>query len=158
MINFIDHLHFYSWEWLCRKESSALFCLGSIVLLRRHCTALMWMKSYLNDRTQRVAVGSVVSNAMQLQCSVSQSSVLGPCKCIFAKPISESYRRHNFSHQSYADDTQVYLVIKPLDNWKNISRRLETWGKDGEGGGSLLLSEWLLFNSAILHYIMARTS
>ena len=42
--------------------------------------------------------------------------------CIFAKPI----RRHDCSHHSYADDTQVYLVIKPLDNWKNISRRLET--------------------------------
>ena len=42
--------------------------------------------------------------------------------CIFAKPI----RRHDCSHHSYADDTQVYLVIKPLDNWKNVSRRLET--------------------------------
>ena len=71
-------------------------------------------------------VGSVVSNTMHLQCGVSQSSVLGPCKCIFAKPIGESYRRHNFSHQNYANDTQVYLVIKPLDNWENISRRLET--------------------------------
>ena len=77
------------------------------------------MKSYLNDRTQRFAVGSVVSNAMHLQCGVSQSSVLGPrLYCIFAQPISEICRRHNFSHQSYAD-------IKPLDNWKNISRRLE---------------------------------
>jgi len=97
------------------------------MLLRRPCTALVWMKSYLNDRTQRVAVDSVVSNAMHLQCGVSQSSVLGPrLYCIFAKPNSEICRRNNFSHQSYADDTQVYLVIKPLDNWKNISRRLET--------------------------------
>ena len=105
------------------------FAWGSIVLLRRYCTALMWMKSYLNDRTQRVTVGSVVSclNAMHLQCGVPQSSVLGPRMCcIFAKPISEICRRNNFSHQSYADDTQVYLLIKPLDNWKNISRRLET--------------------------------
>jgi hypothetical protein len=103
------------------------FARGSIVLLRRHCTALMWMKSYLNDRTQRVAVGSVVSNAMPLQCSVSQSSVLAPrLYCIFAKPIGEICRHHNFSHQSYTDDTQVYLVIKPFDNWKNIFRRLET--------------------------------
>ena len=88
------------------------------------------MKSYSNDRTQRVAVGSVVSNAMHLQCGVPQSSVLSPrLYCIFANPISEICRRHNFSHQSYADDSQctaMYLVIKPLDNWKNISRRLET--------------------------------
>lgn len=85
------------------------------------------MKSYLNDRIQRVAVGSVVSNSMHLQCGVPQSYVLGPrLYCIFAKQISEICRRHIFSHHSYADDTQVYLVIKPLDNWKNISRRLET--------------------------------
>ena len=63
-------------------------------------------------------VGSVVSNAMHLQCGVSQSSVLGPrLYCIFAKPISEICKRHNFSHHSYADDIQVYLVIKSLDNW-----------------------------------------
>ena len=98
-----------------------------IMLLKRPCAALTWMKSYLNDRTQRVAVGSLVSNSMHLQCGVPQSSVLGPrLYCIFAKPIGEICRRHNFSHHSYADDTHVYLVIKPLDNWKNISRRLET--------------------------------
>ena len=42
------------------------FAWGSIALLKRYCTALMWMKSYLNDRTQRVAVVSVVSNSMHL--------------------------------------------------------------------------------------------
>jgi hypothetical protein len=89
------------------------------MLLRRPCTALVWMKSYLNGRTQRVAVGSVVSNAMHLQCGVLQSFVLGPrLYCIFPKPISEICRRHNFSYHSYADYTKLYLVIKPLDNWK----------------------------------------
>lgn len=62
--------------------------------------------------------GSVVSNAMHLQCGVSQSSVLGPrLYCIFAKPTNEICGPHNFSHHNYADDIQVYLVIKALDNW-----------------------------------------
>ena len=111
------------------------------MLLKRPCPALTWIQSYLNDRTQRVAIGSVVSNSMHLQYGVPQSSVLGTrLYCIFAKPISEICRRHNFSHHSYADDTQVYLVIKPLDNWKNIPRRLETCLSDV----SVLMSSNLL--------------
>jgi hypothetical protein len=111
----------------CVGRPGYCFSWGPIMLLRRPCAVLTWMKSYLNNRTQHVAVGSVVSNAMHLQCGVPQSSVLGSrLYCIFAKPISEICWRHNFSHHSYADDTQVYLVIKPLYNWKNISRRLET--------------------------------
>ena len=84
------------------------------------------MKSSLNDLTQRVAVGSVVSNAMHLQCGVQQRFCLrSRLNCIFAKPISEICRCHNFNYHIYADDTQVYLVIKPFDNWKHISRRME---------------------------------
>ena len=56
------------------------------MLLKRPCAALTWMKSYLNDRTQRVAVGSVVLNSMHLQYAVPQSYVLGPrLYYIFAK-------------------------------------------------------------------------
>jgi hypothetical protein len=62
------------------------------MLLKRPCAALTWMKSYLNDRTQRVAVGSVVSNSMHLQCGVPQSYVLEPrLYCIFAKPIMQGH-------------------------------------------------------------------
>ena len=42
-------------------------------VVKTACATLTWMKSYLNDRTQRVAVGSVVSNSMHLQCGVAQS-------------------------------------------------------------------------------------
>jgi len=43
----------------------------------------------LNDRAERVDVGSVVSNAVYRQCGLPQGSVLGPrLNCIFAKPIS----------------------------------------------------------------------
>ena len=42
------------------------------------------------------------------------------------------------SHHCYADDTQVYLVVKPLDNWSNISHRLELCLSD--------ISAWMCSN------------
>ena len=57
---------------------------------------------------------------------------------MFAKPISEICRRHNFCYHGYADDTQVYLVIRPLDNWDNISSRMETCLAD--------ISKWMCLN------------
>ena len=45
--------------------------------------------------------------------------------CIFAKPVGEICRRHGMSYPSYADDTQIYQVIKPQGDWSNLSERLE---------------------------------
>ena len=127
IFNFIDLYIVIPVSGCVGKAPVHCFAGKPMMLLKRPCAALTWMKSYLNDRTQRVAVGSVVSNSMNLQCGVPQSYVLGPrLYCIFAKPIREICRRHNFSHHSYADETQVYLVIKPLDNWKNISRLIHS--------------------------------
>ena len=76
--------------------------------------ALLWFQSYLMDRTQRVAIGSVQSDDIKLRFGVPQGSVLGPkLYCIFAKPVGENCRRHGMSYHSYADDTQIYQDIKP---------------------------------------------
>jgi hypothetical protein len=39
--------------------------------------ALLWIKSYLHGRSQRVAIGTVKSNSMELKYGVPQGSVLG---------------------------------------------------------------------------------
>jgi hypothetical protein len=52
--------------------------------------ALAWIRSYLTNRTQRIAIGSVFSNDMHLKYGVPQGSVLGPrLYCLFSKPIDE---------------------------------------------------------------------
>ena len=85
-----------------------------------------WLLSYLQDRTHRIAIGSVLSDEFHLQCGVPQGSVLGPnLYCIFSKPIAEIFRRHNMSYHFYADDTQLYHVFEPLENWIDISKRPE---------------------------------
>lgn len=101
--------------------------------------ALMWIQSYLQNRKQRVVVGSAISNDKQLTFGVPQGSVLGPkFYCMFAKPIGEICRRHNMNYHSYADDTQVYLILKPSDNWDNFSTRLENCLAD--------ISSWMRLN------------
>jgi hypothetical protein len=90
-------------------------------------TVLSWLNSYLRNRTHRVAIDTTLYDEINLQYGVPQGSVLGPTLyCVFSKPIGEICRRHNMSQHCYADDTQVYLVVKPLDSWNNISQRLES--------------------------------
>lgn len=102
----------------------------------------MWFKSYLTGRTQRVAVGSTISNTLHLKSGVPQGSVLGPrLYCMFAKPIGEICKRHNMLYHCYADDTQVYLVIEPCDNWNNVSIRLQVCLSD--------ISSWMRAHQSI---------
>ena len=65
--------------------SSAFDTIDHDILLHRlRCrfkidgVVLEWIRSYLRGRTQRVCVGSVVSEAQFLDCGVPQGSVLGP--------------------------------------------------------------------------------
>jgi hypothetical protein len=44
---------------------------------------------------------------------------------MFSKPAGNICKKHGMAYHCYADDTQIYQVIKPLDNWDDISDRLE---------------------------------
>jgi hypothetical protein len=90
--------------------------------------ALNWFKSYLEDRVQTVAVADTVSNDQRLDFSVPQGSVLGPkAYCMYTKPVGDIIRSHGLIHHCYADDTQLYVAIKPKDdNLCSIIARLET--------------------------------
>lgn len=44
---------------------------------------------------------------------------------MFSKPVGNICKKHGMAYHCYADDTQIYQVIKPLDNWDDISDRLE---------------------------------
>jgi hypothetical protein len=73
---------------------------------------------------------------MHLKYGVPQGSVLGPrLYCLFSKPIDEICWQHDMDYHCYTDDTQVYLVIEPLDKWTGISNRIEACLAD--------ISEWM---------------
>jgi hypothetical protein len=123
--------------------------------------ALTWINSYLSDRSQSVNIGNIVSTEKILSFGVPQGSVLGPKKyCMFSKPIGQICKRHNMSYHCYADDTQAYLVIKPIDNWINISTRMEACLRDRpfnlKGGGVMVFlfhSEFFFPTTRELEYI-----
>ena len=118
IFNFIDHLHCYSCEWLCRSQCTVLPQAYNAVKTALHSSDVDEVLFEWPNSTCRCWFSSVKFNASSMWRG-AKLFVLGPrLYCIFAKPISEICRRHNFSHHSYADDIQVYLVIKPLDNWK----------------------------------------
>ena len=88
--------------------------------------ALSWIQSYLTNRTQCVTISNATSSEKTLGFGVPQGSVLGPRKyCMYSKPIGEICQRHSLSYHCYADDTQLYMVIKPNDTWDTIAMQLE---------------------------------
>ena len=41
------------------------------------------------------------------------------------KPVTGIIERHNIKYQCYANDTRIYMVLKPCDKWGHISNAIE---------------------------------
>ena len=77
--------------------------------------ALDWFRSYLSGRTQRVQIDKFFSEYLEILWSVPQGSVLGPLLfLIYLLPLGILIRKHGQKLHAYADDTQLYLTIKPV--------------------------------------------
>ena len=73
---------------------------------------VLWIKSYLSNRKQKIKIGDSFSEAVILPFGVPQGSVLGPLLfTLYTSPLSQVISKFNVTHHLYTDDTQIYLAV-----------------------------------------------
>ena len=76
--------------------------------------ALLWIKSFLSGRKQRVVVEQKQSRDFDVVTGIPQGSFLGPILFImYASRLFHVVKKHLPNIQCYADDSQLYLSFRP---------------------------------------------
>jgi len=75
--------------------------------------ALKWFKTYLSGRSQKVDINGNLSEAMQLDISVIQGSILGPI--LFLCYMNDLYSATALFSDLFADDTTSLSKGKKLN-------------------------------------------
>ena len=87
-------------------------------------SVLKWCISYLEHRKQAVVIDNTVSDPIALLYGTPQGSVKGPLDFIlYTGPLSNIVNSHSgINHMIYADDTQLYLVMKSTHHSSAINK------------------------------------
>ena len=76
-------------------------------------SALLWLRTYLEGRSQYVRIGDNQSTILPCEFGVPQGSVLGPkLFAAYIAPIAGVISSFGIHHAQYADDTQLYIELR----------------------------------------------
>ena len=79
-----------------------------------HVVALDWLRSFVTECTQQIAIGSEKSTVFECLSGIPQGSVLGLMLFgMYVSPVGDS--QHNVEYHQYADDMQLYVSLNPAD-------------------------------------------
>ena len=74
---------------------------------------LDWLRSFITERSQFIAVGTERSETVACLSGVPQGSVLGPILfSMYVSPVGDLTAQHNISYHQYADDLQLYMSLR----------------------------------------------
>ena len=89
---------------------------------------LQWIKKFLENRTQKVAVAGVTSSVSAVTSGVPQGTVLGPL--LFLIYINDLPSTVSSTIGLFSDDTYIYRSIRNIDDCKILQedlRKLIQW-------------------------------
>lgn len=77
--------------------------------------ALKWFRSYLLRRRQLAFINDAVSNESYLEYGLPQGSVIRPSSfSMNTLPLGDIIHIQDIQYHCYADDTQIYVSVNPL--------------------------------------------
>ena len=105
--------------------------LFKIESLRIKGNLLLWVKSYLSGRKQRVVINGKQSTVLELKAGVPQGSILGPL--FFLIFINDIVNDIGCRFKLFADDTSLYIIIEHPDAAAQILNedleKVRNWSK-----------------------------